>query len=290
MLDVVISENQSTFVGGRQILDGILILNNEIWMKQKRKKIKRAFFKIDFAKAYDTVDWDFLEDMLKGMNFPSKWRRWVCEFLSSAWTSFLINGSPSDNFNLERGIRQGDPMSPFLFLIVAEGLSLLVKRAVEIGILEASEVGRNKVKVTHLQYANDTIFTCPAKMSNIVNFHKCALLGVNTEISLVENMARYLQCKVSKVLFSYLGLNIGINHWLLRSWSILIEKVRRRINSWKGKNLSFGGRITLIQSVLSSVPIYYLSFFRLPKTTIRVLANIQRKFLWGGCEETDKIP
>lgn len=100
-------------------------------------------------------------------------------------------------------------MSPFLFLIVAEGLSLLVKRAVKIGILEASEVSRNIVKVSFLQYADNTIFTFPAKMSNIVviknilrnfelisglkvNFHKCAILGINIKNSVVENMARHL--------------------------------------------------------------------------------------------------
>lgn len=129
VLDVVISENQSAFVGGRQILDGIVILN-EMMDEAKKRKIKRAFFKVDFAKAYDTVDWDFLDDMLKGLNFSTKWRKWVRECVASASSSVLINGSPSDVFNHERGIRQGDPMSPFLFLIVAEGLCLLVKRAV----------------------------------------------------------------------------------------------------------------------------------------------------------------
>lgn len=166
-------------------------------------------------------------------------------------------------------------------------------------------MGRNKVKVSHLQYADDTIFTCPAKMSNIiaikhilrnfelvsglkVNFQKCAILGINTDNLMVENMARYLLCVVGKIPFSYLGMNVGINHRLARSWSMLIDKVRRRINSWKGKNLSFGGRITLIQAVLSAVPIYYLSFYRIPKNIIRALTGLQRRFLWGVVRKTKK--
>lgn len=112
-----------------------------------------------------------------------------------------------------------------------------------------------------------------------VNFHKCAILGINTETTTVQNMANYLLCKVSKNPFSYLGMNVGINHRRVQSWTTLKERIRRRLNSWKEKNLSFGGRITLIQSVLSSLPIYYLSFYRLPKASIHEIIGIQRKFL-----------
>lgn len=305
VIQAIISENQSAFIKGRQILDGIVILN-ELIDEAKRKKIKIVIFKVDFAKAYDTVDWDFLDEMMEGLNFSSRWRMWIRECVSTASASVLINGSPSENFEFERGIRQGDPLSPFLFLIVAEGLSLLVKKAVEIGVLEASEVGRNKVKVSHLQYADNTIFTCPAKMDNIVaikqilrnfelvsglkvNFHKCELLGINVDEPDLQRMADFTLSRVSKNPFSYLGICVGINHRLKRSWSALMDKVRRRLNSWSGKFLSFGGRITLIQSVLSALPTYYFSFYRIPKSVLSDLASTQRKFLWGGCEDNTKI-
>lgn len=235
--------------------------------------------------------------MMVGMNFSPQWRRWIKECISTASASVLINGSPSTNFSLERGIRQGDPLSPFLFLIVAQDLSMLVKKIVKIGLLEADEVGKEKNKVSHLQYADDTIFSCPAKITNIraikhilrnfelvlgLNFQKCEVLGINVEESVMRNMAEYLQCKVSRNPFSYLGVNVGINHRLSKAWSSLIEKVKSHLNSWSGKHLSFGGRITLIQSVLSALPIYNLSFYRLPKMVLCELIRLQRKFLLGG--------
>lgn len=272
----------------------------------KRRRLKRIVFKVDFAKAYNTVDWEFLDEMMAGLNFSTKWRKWIRGCISSASTSVLINGSPSNIFNLERGIRQGDPLSPFIFLIVAEGLSLLVKKVVEISILEPVEVGRDKVIVSHLQYSDDTIFSCTTKMKNIeaikhilrnfemasglkVNFNKCEVMGVNVVDTQLQVMAEYLNCKVSTSLFSYLGINVGINHRLTRSWSGLVGKVKKRLNSWSGNHLSFGGRITLIQSVLSALPVYCLSFYCIPKRVLSELTTIQRNFLWGGCEEKNKI-
>lgn len=116
------------------------------------------FSKIDFAKAYDSVEWGFLEEMLNFFNFDKKWMGWIMEFVTSAHASALVNGSPSGDFHLERGLWQADPLSPFLFLLIAEGLNILTSRAVENGSFMAAESGVNRVKVLLLQYADDTIF------------------------------------------------------------------------------------------------------------------------------------
>lgn len=144
VMDKLISINQSTFVGGRNIMDGVVILNEAI-EEAKRRKLERVFFKIDFAKAYDSVDWNFLDMMLKGFGFCNKWRSWVKECVSSACASVLVNGSPPGEFKLERGLRQGDPLSPFLYLLVAEGLSLLVEKATDNGFFKAAEIRKEKV-------------------------------------------------------------------------------------------------------------------------------------------------
>lgn len=104
VLDGVISGNQSAFVGGRQILDSIVILN-ELIDEAKKKKLKRFIFKVDFANVYDTVEWNFIDEMMSGMNFSAKWRSWIQECISTTSASVLINVSPSPNFSLERGIR-----------------------------------------------------------------------------------------------------------------------------------------------------------------------------------------
>ncbi|KAL8544587.1 hypothetical protein ACS0TY_004972 [Phlomoides rotata] len=101
-------------------------------------------------------------------------------------------------------------------------------------------------------------------------------------------MAQYLGCDIGQQPLSYLGLNVGINHWRISSWTKLTERVKRRLTKWNDKRILFGGRITLIQSVLSTIPIYCLSFYRIPKKMIKELSAIQRKFMWGGCEERER--
>lgn len=92
------------------------------------------------------------------MNFSPKWKRWMMEYVFLASAKVLVNANPSGVFKLERGLRQGDPLSPFLYLIVAEGLSVLVNRAVETRQLESAELGHQKLKISHIQYADDMIF------------------------------------------------------------------------------------------------------------------------------------
>lgn len=116
VLGKLIGGTQSAFLHGRNILDGVVILNEAI-EDAKRLKKERLILKVDFAKAFDSIDWDYLWDMLKRMNFPAKWIRWIQGCVTTASANVLVNGSPSGEFELERGIRQGDPLSPFLFLI-----------------------------------------------------------------------------------------------------------------------------------------------------------------------------
>jgi hypothetical protein len=110
----VISESQSHFVRDRQILDGILIAN-EIVNEARKCKKELLLFKVDFEKAYDFVDWGYLDAVMGRMGFPTLWRKWIKECVCTATASVLVNGSPNPKFLLERDLRQGDPLSPFLF-------------------------------------------------------------------------------------------------------------------------------------------------------------------------------
>ena len=126
VLPNLIGESQTAFVSDRQILDGALIANEVVhWLKVKKKQ--GVLLKLDFQKAFDTIDWDSLVLVLEVMGFGSKWRNWIHKCISSASISILINGVPSKPFKMGRGLRQGDPLSPFLFVIMSEVLNRMLK-------------------------------------------------------------------------------------------------------------------------------------------------------------------
>lgn len=113
---------------GRNILDGVLIANEVVdcWKKTRKKAL---IIKLDFQKAYDAVNWEFLFSMLSNFGFGPKWISWIKECVTTVKLSILVNGSPTEEFFPQRSLRQGDPLSPFLFTIVAEGLNILLLRA-----------------------------------------------------------------------------------------------------------------------------------------------------------------
>ena len=116
-----------------------------------RLKKELLLFKVDFEKAYDSVDWGYLDALMERMSFPVLWRKWIKECISTATASVLVNGSPTDELPLERGMRERDPFSLFLFLLAAEGLNIIMKSVVERNIYEGYKVGvTSSVSVTHL--------------------------------------------------------------------------------------------------------------------------------------------
>ncbi|XP_071708054.1 uncharacterized protein [Rutidosis leptorrhynchoides] len=143
------------------------------------------------------------------MGFGLKWRNWILTCLKSASISVLVNGSPTNEFKLERGVRQGDPLSPFLFILAAEGLNALTKVAVKRGLFSGVEIGVDKANVEH--------------------------------------MAKSFGCNIRTLPFIYLGLPIDAKMNKFDSWKPVIDKFEKRLSDWKARALSFGGRLTLVK-------------------------------------------
>jgi len=126
------------------------------WYKRKNKKL--MIFKVDFEKAFDSLSWEYLDYMMENLVFGSRWRGWFQACLHSARAYVLVNGSPSDEFSLARGLRQGDPLSPFLFILVMEGLHVFIQDAAEANLIRGVTIGGNEFKISHLLYADDVVF------------------------------------------------------------------------------------------------------------------------------------
>ncbi|XP_071713612.1 secreted RxLR effector protein 78-like [Rutidosis leptorrhynchoides] len=132
---------QGAFLKGRYILDRVLIANETVdFIRTSRGK--GFIFKADFEKAFDSLNWKFLLDVMSCMGFGSKWRKWIMSCLKSASISILVNGAPTNQFTLSRGVREGDPLSPFLFILAAEGLNILTKATLDRNLFKGIEVGK----------------------------------------------------------------------------------------------------------------------------------------------------
>ena len=165
VLDDIVSEVQTAFVSDRQILDGPFILN-EVFQWCKAKSKHSFIFKIDFEKACDSVRWDYLDDVLKKFGFGLKWCGWIRECLQSSWGSVIVNGSPTEEFKIFKGLKQGDPLSPFLFILIMESLNVSFQKVVDAGLFKGIILNPS-LSLSHMFYADDAVFMGQWSNSNM---------------------------------------------------------------------------------------------------------------------------
>ncbi|GKA84945.1 RNA-directed DNA polymerase, eukaryota, partial [Tanacetum coccineum] len=296
VLGDIVNEVQSAFVADRQILDGPFILNEVLqWCKLKKKH--SFILKIDFEKAYDSVRWDYLDDVLRKFGFGEKWCGWIQECLRSSWGSVLVNGSPTEEFQFFKGLKQGDPLSPFIFILVMESLHISFKRVVDAGMFNGI-VLNSVMHLSHMFYADDAVFMGQWSTKNIdtiiyvlkcfhrasglsINLSKSKLLGVVVSEDRVVQAANRIGCGVLKAPFAYLGSKVGGNMSRIKSWDEIVDKMVDRLSKWKMKTLSIGGRLTLLKAVLGSMPIYHMSIFKVPMKVLQRMESIRSRFFSG---------
>ena len=290
VMNSIISVSQSAFLKGRHLVDGVLIVNEVVDLAKRAKRLC-LILKVDFEKAYDSVNWGFLKYMMRRVGMDEKWIRWMKACTFGGNMSILVNGSPTEEINVQRGLKQGDPLAPFLFLLVAEGFNGLMSNAVNRNLFKGFELNRGGMVVSHLQYADDTLCIGEPTVDNLwmlkailrgfemasglkVNFHKSSLIGINVDREFMEVACRFLHCREGVIPFKYLGLPVGANPRKASMWEPMLAQLKNRLHSWGNKYVSLGGRIVLLNSVLNAIPIFYLSFMKIPTKVIRMVIRI----------------
>ncbi|GJS23025.1 putative RNA-directed DNA polymerase, eukaryota, reverse transcriptase zinc-binding domain protein [Tanacetum coccineum] len=301
----ILGSEQSVFIKGRNILDGPLVLNEIMAWHRKRKK-DLMVFKVDFEKAFDSLRWDFLDLVMVKLGFGTKWRKWIFGCLRNTHTFILVNGSPTCEFEIYMGLRKGDPLSPFLFILAMEGLHVLTCKAKSVGLFKGISFGHHNMRISHLIYVDDVIFLgewssvnaynllcmlrCFYLISGLkINVNKCNVLGVGVSNEEVSNLAKIIGCGAAKFLLKYLGVPVGGNMARCSNWNAIIQKFSSKLSLWKARLLSVGGRLSLIKSVLGSLPTYYMSIYMMPATVQKKLEAMRNKFFIGGDLDEKKI-
>jgi hypothetical protein len=286
-------------------LDSVLIAS-ECLDGRIKSGIPGVLCKLDITKAFDHVNWKFLLYMLKRCGFGDKWVSWISHCISSARHSVLVNGSSAGYFNSYRGLRQGDPLSPLLFIVVMEALSKMLSSAVDCGRLSSFSVCSRPavINISHLLFTDDVLVFSEANPDHLrylrvllVCFEVVSGLKVNLAKSLlvpignvdnVAELASILGCGTALLPLKYLGMPLGARHKATSTWDDIVVNMERRLASWQRLYLSKGARVTLIKSTLSNLPTYFLSLFSIPTRVANRFEKLQRNFLWGGIGEKFK--
>ncbi|KAG7593406.1 Reverse transcriptase domain [Arabidopsis thaliana x Arabidopsis arenosa] len=286
-LPAIVSETQGAFVSGRLISDNILLAHEMVHALQTNPNCNEDFIaiKTDMSKAYDRVEWNFLEELLIKLGFDIKWVQWIMSCVRTVSYSVLINGASYGYIKPERGIRQGDPLSPFLFILCAEALVHIMNKAEQDGHLTGLRLKPNCPSIQHLLFADDSLFLCQATFKECTAFLQCLQLygkASGQEINFQKSAITF-----GKKLDPYMRRLIGLYTGIEQEGGT--DRLKSRLNGWYEKTLSLGGKEVLIKSVALALPVYAMSCFRLTKHQCQKITSAMSNFWWNESEEKHKM-
>ena len=259
-LNELVSPNQSAFIKGRFIQDNfMLVQQTSRFLHQQNKAC--LLFKLDITKAFDSVSWPFLIEVLQALGFGQIWRNIICGLLGSSTTQVLLNGCPGNKIQHRRGLRQGDPLSPMLFILVMDVLCLLFAKAEETGLLQQLS---NRKKLHRISiYADDVaLFLLPTQndisttldILNIFgnasglhnNVQKSSIYPIRCSEQTILEVQSLLPCGVESLPCKYLGLPLSLHKLTKQQLLPFIEKIADLLPSWKAELLNKAGRRILV--------------------------------------------
>ncbi|XP_024004813.1 uncharacterized protein LOC112081968 [Eutrema salsugineum] len=296
----MVSNSQSAFVKGRLLVENVLLATEMVHGFGKSNASKRGLLKVDLRKAFDSVNWGFIIEILRAADFPPVFILWIEECISTTTFSINVNGELCGFFKGTRGLRQGDLLSPSLFVIAMEAYSNLLNASFESGRIGYHPLGRNP-KISHLAFADDIIILFDGTANSLqgisssldhfqrlsglsINKDKTDLLtaGLNPDEAESLNMFGF---RSGSLPIRYLGLPLLHRKLRKADYSPLTDKIAAKFNGWTVRALSFAGRLQLITSVIYSLVNFWCSAFSLPKGCLKDIEKLCSRFLWSGSIE-----
>lgn len=257
----------------------------------------RAMLKVDLRKAFDSVKWEFVISAMRALAIPECFINWVFQCISTPTFTVSINGSTGGSFKNTKGLRQGDPLSPYLFVLAMEVFSKLLHSRFAAGYIHYHPKASD-LSISHLMFADDVMIFFDGGSSSLhgicetlddfaswsglrVNKDKSQLF--NAGLDMVEtNAAAAYGFPIGTLPIRYLGLPLMSRKLRIAEYDPLLEKISTRFRSWVNKSLSFAGRVQLISSVIFGYINFWMSTFLLPKGCIKKIESLCSKFLWSG--------
>eukprot|EP00253_Pinus_taeda_P024479 PITA_24479 len=225
---------------------------------------------LDITKAYDKLSWLYIRAILKAYGFDHNWIKWVMALVTTASCSIILHDSLLRTFKPSRGIRQGYPLSPLLFILMMEGLGRAIRAAKEEGRIQGLRLTQGGDTVTHQQFVDDTMLQGTPTVKEAKAFKQ-----IVSEFSRVVGI-------------EYLGVPLTDKPLHKDIWEPVLNKLKDKTRKWTNRALNLVGRLILTKAILQSIPIYMLSAIPAPTCVVTNIRNIQRDFLWGKGEEKKK--
>ncbi|XP_062014381.1 uncharacterized protein LOC133730890 [Rosa rugosa] len=305
----IVSPLQSAYVPGRLISDNTLVANEAAHFMHKLKHQEEGFFslKLDISKAYDKLEWSFIYAILTKLGFAPRWIQIIMQCVTSVTYSILIQGEPSSLITPTRGIRQGDPLSPYLFILCSEGLSALISQAIHQHTIRGLTMCPQAPTLHHLFFADDSILfgsatnreceqyklildTYEKASGQKVNFQKSSVVfSNNVQADRQQEMATILGVQCVKEHDKYLGLPMRVGKSKSAIFAYIKEKLTKKLVSWKAKLLSAAGKEILIKAIAQTMPLYAMNCYLLPKSLCDDIHQLCASFFWGDTDDKKKI-
>ena len=299
-----VQQNQVGFVSGRVLSDNVLLASELVADFHKPGRISRGCLQVDITKAYDSVEWEFIMNILSAFQLPPLFMDWIWACISTPYYSVSLNGELAGFFPGEKGLRQGDPISSSLFVLAMDVLSKELDLAAREGRFGIHPKCAFPL-VTHLSFADDLLIffdgtadSLRGIMQVLRDFQRKSGLALNLRKTSVfldgndrvaaQSVATDFGLTQGSLPVKYLGLPLSSRRLGRIGYQPLLDKVRQRISSWTARHLSFAGRLQLLQSVIYSIINFWAAVFPLPQGCLEELERMCNAFLWSGAPNSAK--